>query len=70
MELPQIRPMVLARAKEAFDNACNKSVSVIRLFIRRQWSGMVGFRTFEPMEIALYHNLGRLPEPESPHRFC
>ena len=29
-----------------------------------------GFRTFEAMEIALYHNLERLPEPESPHRFC
>jgi transposase len=29
-----------------------------------------GFRTFEAMEIALYHTLGRLPEPESPHRFC
>jgi len=29
-----------------------------------------GFRTYEAMEIALYHNLGRLPEPESTHRFC
>src|ERR1035437_6438663 len=25
---------------------------------------------YKAMEIALYHNLGRLPEPESPHRFC
>jgi hypothetical protein len=29
-----------------------------------------GFRTFEAMEIALYHNLGRLPEPESAHKFA
>src|ERR1043166_1188476 len=29
-----------------------------------------GFRTYNAMEIALYHNLGRLPEPESAHRFC
>jgi tetratricopeptide (TPR) repeat protein len=29
-----------------------------------------GFRTYEAMEIALYHTLGRLPEPESTHRFC
>jgi transposase len=29
-----------------------------------------GFRTYEGMEIALDHNLGRLPEPESTHRFC
>jgi transposase len=29
-----------------------------------------GFRTYEALEIALYHQLGRLPEPESAHRFC
>jgi hypothetical protein len=29
-----------------------------------------GVRAFEAMEIALYHNLGRLPEPETTHRFC
>jgi transposase len=29
-----------------------------------------GFRTYEAMQIALYHTLGRLPEPESTHRFC
>jgi transposase len=29
-----------------------------------------GFRTYRVMELALYHNLGRLPEPESTHRFC
>lgn len=28
-----------------------------------------GFRTQEAYEIALYHNLGALPEPESTHRF-
>jgi transposase len=29
-----------------------------------------GFRTYKAIEIALYHNLGRLPEPETSHRFC
>ena len=29
-----------------------------------------GFRTLEAVEIALYHNLGALPEPELTHRFC
>jgi transposase len=29
-----------------------------------------GFRTFHCAEIALYHTLGRLPEPEFTHRFC
>jgi transposase len=29
-----------------------------------------GFRTFHAQEIALYHGLGALPEPEFTHRFC
>lgn len=29
-----------------------------------------GFRTLRATEIALYHALGALPEPESTHRFC
>ena len=29
-----------------------------------------GFRTPKAVEIALYHNLGALPEPEFTHRFC
>ena len=28
-----------------------------------------GFRTFRVTELALYHVLGRLPEPELTHRF-
>jgi transposase len=29
-----------------------------------------GFRTFRGVEVALYHALGALPEPELTHRFC
>jgi len=29
-----------------------------------------GFRTFKAIEIALYHTLGALPEPQETHRFC
>jgi len=29
-----------------------------------------GFKSYEKIEIALYHQLGSLPEPESTHRFC
>lgn len=29
-----------------------------------------GFRTFNAVQIALYHALGRLPEPKTTHRFC
>ena len=38
----------------------------IRVVTRRSY----GFRTYHAMEIALYHTLGRLPEPQSTHRFC
>jgi transposase len=29
-----------------------------------------GFREFETIDLALYHQLGNLPEPESAHTFC
>jgi transposase len=39
----------------------------IRVVTRRSY----GFRTYPAMEIALYHTLGRLPEPnECTHKFC
>jgi transposase len=39
----------------------------IRVVTRRSY----GFRTYAAMEIALYHTLGKLPEPgEFTHRFC
>jgi len=38
----------------------------IRVVTRRSY----GFRTYKAMEIALYHNLGKLPEPEVTHKFC
>ncbi len=38
----------------------------VKLTIRKAY----GFKTLEAAEIVLYHNLGRLPEPELAHRFC
>ena len=29
-----------------------------------------GFRGYKCLETALYHTLGRLPEPDVTHRFC
>jgi hypothetical protein len=29
-----------------------------------------GFKSLAAVEIALYHSLGALPEPEMTHRFC
>jgi len=37
----------------------------IRVVTRRSY----GFRTYKAMELALYHNLGKLPEPETTHDF-
>ena len=55
------------RAKGEISNGAVEGLNnKIRVVTRRSY----GFRTFEAMEIALYHNLGRLPEPESPHKFC
>ena len=38
----------------------------VKLTMRKSF----GFRTFEAIEVALYHNLGNLPEPDHTHRFC
>lgn len=38
----------------------------VKLVTRKSY----GFRTAEVAKLALYHNLGRLPEPELTHRFC
>ena len=29
-----------------------------------------GFKSYKVIEIALYHTLGKLPEPDVTHRFC
>jgi transposase len=62
-------PLILNwfRAKGEISNGAVEGLNnKIRVVTRRSY----GFRTYHAMEIALYHNLGRLPEPESPHRFC
>jgi transposase len=38
----------------------------VKLVTRKSY----GFRTAKVAKLALLHNLGRLPEPESTHRFC
>ena len=38
----------------------------VRVITRRSY----GFRTYNGIEVALYHTLGRLPEPKTTHRFC
>lgn len=54
------------RAKGEISSAAVEGLNnKVRVVTRRAY----GFRTFDAMEIALYHTLGRLPEPESTHRF-
>jgi transposase len=38
----------------------------VKLTMRKAY----GFRTQKAIELALYHNLGALPEPEFTHEFC
>src|ERR1019366_7609945 len=55
------------RAKGEISNGVVEGLNnKIRGVTRRSY----GFRTYEAMEITLYYTLGRLPEPESTHRFC
>ena len=55
------------RAKGEISNGVVEGLNnKIRVVTRRSY----GFRTYHAMEVALYHNLGRLPEPEFTHKFC
>jgi transposase len=56
------------RAKGQISNAVTEGLNnKIRVVTRRSY----GFRTYEAMETALYHTLGKLPDPdEFTHRFC
>jgi transposase len=53
------RGTISAAAVEGLNNK-------VKLVMRRSY----GFRTQRAIEIALYHNLGRLPEPHFTHEFC
>ena len=55
------------RAKGEISNGAVEGLNnKLRVVTRRSY----GFRTYDAMETALYHTLGRLPEPDSTHRFC
>ncbi len=54
-------------AKKEFSSGIVEGLNYrIKLTIRKAY----GFRTLEAAEIALYHALGRLPEPTLAHEFC
>ena len=63
------KPLILNwfRAKKAFSSGIVEGLNTkIKLTTRKSY----GFRTYRCAEIALYHALGKLPEPETTHRFC
>ena len=54
------------RAKGALSSGAVEGLNnKVKLTTRKSY----GFRTYEAIENALYHNLGALPEPEFTHRF-
>jgi len=54
-------------AKKEFNSGIVEGLNYrIKLTIRKAY----GFRTLQAAEIALYHALGRLPEPKLTHEFC
>ncbi len=55
------------RAKKMFSSGIVEGLNnKAKLTMRKAY----GFRTFRAIEIALYHALGKLPEPPITHRFC
>jgi transposase len=63
------RPLILNwfRAKGAISAAATEGLNnKLKLTLRKSY----GFRGFKVAEIALYHTLGDLPEPDFPHKFC
>ena len=55
------------KAKGAFSSGIVEGLNnKAKLTMRKSY----GFRQFKTIEIALYHSMGALPEPEITHRFC
>jgi transposase len=55
------------RAKKLYNSGI---VEGLNLQVKLRFRKAFGFRTVEAAEIALYHQLGQLPEPPLAHRFC
>jgi hypothetical protein len=58
---PRTDPQLFPRSEAVFQRSCSKA----KVTMRKSY----GFCTFRCLEVALYHSLGKLPEPESTHEF-
>jgi len=55
------------RARKLYNSGIVEGLNgLVKLRFRKAF----GFRTFGAIEVALYHQLGELPEPKVAHRFC
>lgn len=69
VSLRKHRPLILNwfTAKKQYNSGIVEGLNAnVKLRFRKAY----GFRTFKAAEIALYHQLGHLPEPELAHEFC
>ena len=67
--LREHRPLILNwfRAKKQYNAGIVEGLNAnAKLSFRKAY----GFRTLDAMQVALYHQLGQLPEPPLIHRFC
>ena len=55
------------RARKQYNSGI---VEGMNLLVKLRFRKAFGFRTTGAAEIALYHQLGNLPEPPLTHRFC
>jgi transposase len=55
------------RAKKLYSSGVVEGLNLKCNLVKRR---AYGLRTFNALQIALYHNLGHLPEPQLTHRFC
>lgn len=55
------------RAKKQYNNGI---VEGLNLNVKLRFRQAYGYRQFETVKTALYHQLGHLPEPQITHRFC
>ena len=67
--LSKHKPLILNwfKAKGALSSGAVEGMNLkAKLTMRKAY----GFKTLKCLQIALYHTLGKLPEPEHTHRFC
>ena len=67
--LRQHRELILNwfRAKKQYNNGI---VEGMNLNVKLRFRQAYGYRRFDTVKTALYHQLGHLPEPQVTHRFC